>query len=99
MKAGRILVALLFGIGLLGVLGTGAIIYSRFLYLSVILGVGAWLWTRWSASGLRFLRTARAQRASVGDIFEEYFEVANDNRAIAPWIEVLNQSKIPFASG
>ncbi len=99
MKAGRILIALLFVTGLVGVMVTGAAIYSRFLYLSILLGVGAWVWTRWAASGLRLNRNARVQRANVGDIFEENFEVANDSRVLAPWIEVLNQSRIPFASG
>lgn len=99
MRSGRILIALLFITGLTGVMVTGAAIYSRFLYLSVLLTVGAWVWTRWAASGLRLSRVARVQRANVGDIFEENFEVANNTRVIAPWIEVLNQSKIPFASG
>jgi uncharacterized protein (DUF58 family) len=99
MRAGRILIALLFVTGLVGVVVTGAAIYSRFLYLSILLGVGAWVWTRWAASGLRLHRNARVQRANVGDIFEENFEVANDSRVLVPWMEVLNQSKIPFASG
>jgi len=99
MRAGRILIALLFVTGLVGVVVTGAAIYSRFLYLSILLGVGAWVWTRWAANGLRLHRNARVQRANVGDIFEENFEVANDSRVLVPWMEVLNQSKIPFASG
>lgn len=99
MRAGRILIALLFVTGLVGVVVTGAAIYSRFLYLSILLGAGAWVWTRWAASGLRLQRNARVQRANVGDIFEENFEVANDSRVLVPWMEVLNQSKIPFASG
>ena len=99
MRAGRILIALLFVTGLVGVVVTGAAIYSRFLYLSILLGVGAWIWTRWAGSGLRLNRNARVLRANVGDIFEENFEVAIDSRVITPWMEVLNQSKIPFASG
>ncbi|MBI3162390.1 MAG: DUF58 domain-containing protein [Chloroflexi bacterium] len=99
MKAGRILIALLFITGLIGVVVTGAVIYSRFLYLSVLLAVSAWVWTRWAGSGLRLYRNARVQRANVGDIFEENFEVTNNTRIIASWVEVLNQSKIPFASG
>ncbi len=99
MRAGRILVALLFVIGMAGIAVTGAKIYSRFLYLSILLGVGSWVWTRWVASGVRLQRNARVQRANVGDIFEEYFEVINGSRVLASWIEVLNQSAIPFASG
>lgn len=99
MRAGRILIALLLVIGVVGVIITGAAVYSRFIYLSVLLGIGGWIWTRWTANGLRLLRSARVQRANVGDIFEEHFEVVNGSRVLAPWIEVLNQSPIPFASG
>ena len=99
MRAGRILVALLFVVGIVGIAINGAKIYSRFLYLSILLGVGSWLWMRWVASSVRLQRTARVQRANVGDIFEEYFEVVNGSRMLAPWIEVLNQTTIPFASG
>ena len=91
MKAGRIFVALLFGVGVVGVLVTGAAIYSRFLYLSILLVVGFWVWTRWVARGLRLSRSARILRANVGDFFEEHFEVVNGSRVIAPWIEVFNQ--------
>ncbi len=99
MRAGRILIALLLVVGIVGIVITGAKIYSRFLYLGILLGVGSWVWTRWVASGLRLQRNARVQRANVGDIFEEYFEVVNGSRVLAPWIEVLNQTTIPFASG
>jgi uncharacterized protein (DUF58 family) len=99
MKAGRIFVALLFGIGVAGALVTGAAIYSRFLYLSILLVVGFWGWTRWVVSGLRVSRNARVLRANVGDFFEEHFEVVNGSRVIAPWIEVFNRSTIPYASG
>lgn len=99
MRSGRILIALLFIVGIVGTVVTGAMIYSRFLYLSILLTISAWIWTRWVANGLRLKRNARVQRANVGDIFEEYFEVLNNSRIAAPWVEVLNQSKIPFLSG
>ena len=99
MRAGRILVALLLVVGAVGLAVTGVSIYSRLLYVGIILGVGSWVWTRWAASGLHLHRNARVQRANVGDIFEEHFEVINGSRVLAPWIEVLNRSTIPFASG
>ena len=99
MKAGRILLALLFGIGAFGVLVNGAGLYSRFLYISVLLGVIGWLWTRWSASGLSVQRSSRVLRANVGDVFEERYEVSNDSRIPVPWVEVLNQSTLPFSAG
>ena len=99
MKPGRILLALLLLIGSVGVMITGSIMYSRFLYLGGLLAIASWVWTRWSVSGLRIQRSARVQRANVGDVFEEKYEVANGSRANAPWIEVINQSTIPFAAG
>lgn len=99
MRAGRILVALLLGIGIVGVIATGAKTYSRFLYVGILLGAGSWLWTQWVVSGLRLQRNSRVQRANVGDIFEEHFELLNGSRVLAPWIEILNQTAIPFASG
>jgi hypothetical protein len=97
MKAGRIFVALLLLTGIMGALITGADIYSRFLYLSVLLVFGSWGWTFWVARGLRLSRSARILRANVGDFFEEHFEVVNGSRVLAPWIEVFNQSAIPYA--
>ena len=99
MKAGRIFVALLLMVGVVGALVTGAAIYSRLLYLGIFLGIGSWVWTLWVARGLRMSRSARVLRANVGDFFEEHFEVVNGSRALAPWIEIFNQSAIPYASG
>jgi uncharacterized protein (DUF58 family) len=93
------MLALILGIGLVGVLINGTVMYSRLLYLGILLAVGSWLWTRWAVIGLRVQRNARVQRANVGDVFEEKFEVKNISRVIIPWIEVINQSKIPFAAG
>jgi uncharacterized protein (DUF58 family) len=99
MRSGQILLALLFLIGVVGVVLTGAVIYSRFIYLSVFLSVGSWAWTRWAVSGLQLKRSARMQRANVGDVFEEHFEVMNNSRVFAPWVEVFNGTNIPHAAG
>ncbi len=99
MKAGRIMLALILLIGSAGVLTTGSILYSRMFYLGVFLTIGSWVWTRWAVRGLRANRSARVQRANVGDVFEEKFNISNDSRVMAPWIEVMNQSLIPFAAG
>jgi len=99
MKSGRIFVALLLLVGIVGALITGADIYSRFLYLGGLLVIGGWVWTQWVARGLKLSRNARVTRANVGDFFEEHFEVLNGSRILAPWIEVFNCSRIPYASG
>lgn len=99
MKAGRILLALLFVVGLLGVVFNGAIIYTRFFLISVLLGIVGWVWMRWSASGLSLTRGSRVLRANVGDVFEENYEAINNSRIPAAWIEVLNKSTLPNAAG
>ncbi len=99
MKSGRIFVALLLLTGAIGALITGADIYSRFLYLGGLLVIGGWSWTNWIARGLKLSRSARILRANVGDYFEEHYEVVNGSRVLAPWIEIFNQSRIPYASG
>jgi uncharacterized protein (DUF58 family) len=99
MKAGRIFLALLLVLGALGAYFTGAVIYLRFLYVAASLVIVSWIWTRWAARGLRVERSARVLRANVGDIVEEKFEIMNNSFIMAPWIEILNRSSIPFAAG
>ncbi len=99
MTSGLIFVALLFVVGVVGASVTGADIYSRFIYLGILLVAGSWVWTLWVVRGLRLSRSARIQRANVGDFFEEHFEVVNGSRILAPWIEIFNRSSIPYASG
>jgi len=98
-KAGRAFIALMFVVGLIGVLVNGAPIFSRFLYSSVLLALFGWGWTRWLIRGLTFERVARELRANVGDVFEETFKLNNRGRLPAPWIELFNKSTLPFAAG
>src|SRR5688572_11684022 len=99
MRAGRILIAIMFVVGIVGVLVNGAALYSRFLYLSILLVLVSWAWTRLIASKITFERTTRELRANVGDVFEESYKLTNNTRIPAAWIEVINQTKLPFASG
>jgi uncharacterized protein (DUF58 family) len=99
MKAGRILVALMFFVGLIGVIFNGAAIYSRFLYISILLVIAAWVWPHWVSRGLDFERGARELRANVGDVFEETYRLINHSRLPVSWIEITNLSAIPFAAG
>jgi uncharacterized protein (DUF58 family) len=98
-RPGLIVFGLLFFISALGMVITGAPVYTRLFALSVLLIGGAWLWTSISLRGLRLTRQARSLRASVGDIFEENFEVQNGSRIPRLWVEVLNQSNLPLAAG
>lgn len=99
MKAGRILVALLILIGLSGLLINGSATYARMLYLGILLGAGSFIWTFLLGRSFELKRSARVVRANAGDVFEEFFEVVNGSRLLAPWVEVTNLSKMPFSSG
>jgi len=99
VKAGRILLALFFIVGLLGVVFNGSVIYSRFFLISALLIATSWLWARWSAAGLGLTRGSRMLRGNVGDVFEESYELANRSIIPAAWIEVLNKSALPNAAG
>jgi uncharacterized protein (DUF58 family) len=99
MRAGRILAAILLLGGLIGVLIRAGEIYTRFLYLGILIIVISWLWTQISLRGLIVKRRARSLRASIGDIFEEYFELSNESRIGKLWVELSNESKMPGASG
>lgn len=98
-KAGRAFVALMFTVGVIGVLVNGAPIYSRFLYTSLLLALLGWAWTRWVIRGLTFERSSRELRANVGDVFEEAFKLTNRGRLPAPWVELFNRSTLPLAAG
>jgi uncharacterized protein (DUF58 family) len=99
MKSGRILLASLILVGIGGIAVSGSAIYSRFLYLGILLLLSGFIWTHWVGRSLQLQRSSRVQRANVGDIFEESYDIVNQSRLLAPWIEVVNGSKLPFASG
>ncbi len=99
MRPARILTALLFVSGLVGVIVGAGEVYARFLYLSVLLVGVAWIWTQVSLRGVKVGRWARSSRASVGDYFEEHFEVVNDSRLGKLWVELANESDLPNAAG
>ncbi len=99
MTPGRLFVILILGAGAVGTAVNGGTIYVRLLYLGGLLIVSAWLLTALSLRGIKVERTARTQRGSVGDIFEEHFEVVNTSRFPKLWLEVSNESNVPNATG
>lgn len=99
MRSVHILVALLFVVGLAGKLITGAAMYSRLLYLSIFIVLAALFLTRVGIMGLSVERRTRSKKASVGDVFDERFDVTNHSRFSALWVEVANQSNLPNAAG
>jgi uncharacterized protein (DUF58 family) len=94
----RIVLGLL-GVCLLALVITGASIYSRMSYLWALLLVGSWAWTALALRGVRVERRARIERAQVGQIFEELFEIRNDSRLPRLWLEVRDRSGLPGSRG
>ena len=99
MTPGRIFVFLIFLVGAVGTVVNGAVFYVRLLYIGLLLIVIAWLMTFLSLRGIRVERQTRAQRGSVGDIFEENFEIHNESVFPKMWLEVANESPIPNTTG
>jgi len=95
----RWLLAGLILFGLVGWAVTGLFLYARMAYLTLLLLLGARIWTYFSLRGIRLNRQARILRASMGDVFEEHFEVRNSAWLACPWLEILNQSNLPMAGG
>jgi uncharacterized protein (DUF58 family) len=96
---GRIFVLLILAVGAVGTAVNGGTIYVRLLYLSGLLIIAAWLLTALSLRGLKVERHARSQRGTVGDIFEEHYEISNTSKIPKLWLEVANQTNIPNATG
>jgi uncharacterized protein (DUF58 family) len=96
---GRIFVLLILAVGAVGTMVNGAVFYVRLLYLGSLLIIIAWVLRILSLNGIKVGRQARSLRASVGDIFEEHFEVSNASKLPKLWLEVSNESSIPNATG
>jgi uncharacterized protein (DUF58 family) len=93
---------LLGGIIFLGLAGwavTGLLLYARMAYLGLLMVVGAGILAVISMRGIRLNRQARILRASMGDVFEEHFEVRNATWPACLWLEIINRSNLPMAGG
>jgi uncharacterized protein (DUF58 family) len=78
---------------------TGSQIYYRLSYIWGILFFGSWLWSRFMLRGVKLVRTPRATRAQVGQIFEERFELNNPGRVPRLWLAVRDSATLPGAQG
>jgi uncharacterized protein (DUF58 family) len=97
--ASRWFLACLIIVGLTGRIVTGLLVYIRLAYLGFLLLIGAAVWTVLSMTGIRLRRNTRTLRASVGDVLEEHYEIRKDAWPGCSWLEVINQSILPQASG
>jgi len=98
-NTGWILFLVLLLVGVFGMTTTGALLYIRLAYLAALLLIGAWVWTAFSLRTLKVIRHARSLRASVGDVFEESFELVNPSRFPRLFVEIDNESNLPSSSG
>jgi len=96
---GRFFVLFIFVVGATGTVVSGANFYIRLFYIGLLLIVLAWLMTMLSLRGLKVERRARSLRGTVGDIFEEHYEVINTSKIPKLWLEVVNETSVPNASG
>jgi len=99
VRGARWFLLVLFLAGLLGWVLGGSPLFARITYFSLALTTGAYIWSWLSLRGIRLTRAARILRASVGDLFEERFEVNNTVRQTCTWLEIDDQSGLPMAEG
>ncbi len=74
-------------------------IFTRIAAISGGALVLGWLWTQFSLAGVLVRREARVLRHQVGQIFEERFRVINRLPVMRLWLEILDESELPGASG
>ena len=99
MTTGQKVVIALLALSLLAGLVTGGKLYYRLSVFWALLYFGSWFWSLFSLRGLQFKRSARTLRAQVGQIFEERFEVQNQNRFPRLWLEIRDQTTLPGSDG
>ena len=99
MISSRRIVLLLFIISLIAGVVTGTNFYFRLGYFWGLVFIGSWLLARQSLTGVQIHRAVRTQRAQVGQVFEERYELTNHSRIPRIWIEVHDHSSLPGARG
>jgi uncharacterized protein (DUF58 family) len=98
-QAGRVLIAVILAVGVIGALVTGAVMYTRLILVGTLILFISWLWSRTALYGIRLSRSARSSKASVGDVLEENFELTNLTLIPRLWVEIANETPLPSASG
>ena len=63
-------------------------------YALGLLFVLAWLWPKLAARGIHIQRVLDAGTPTVGEAFEETFTVTKQGRVPAPWVEVMDLSRL-----
>jgi uncharacterized protein (DUF58 family) len=95
----RWLLAAMVVAGLVGRTVTGLSVYTRLAYVGLILLAGAYIWSLLSLRKVRLRRETRLLRLSMGEVFEEHFEISGATWPGTTWLEVVNHSPLPMAAG
>jgi len=88
-------VVALFLVCVIAALITGREIFVNLCYFWGGLLVVAYLWSRNSLRGLEITRQPRTNRAQVGQLFVEHFELRNNSRFPKLWVEARDESDLP----
>lgn len=65
------------------------------LYLSLAVGVGAWLYARRGLRGVRADYRVLNPRTHVGEVLQAMYRLENHDRFSKPWVECWNDSTLP----
>ncbi len=85
--------------GLSGWAITGLQIYARMAYMGMVVVAATAIWAVVSVRGIKLTRQTRNLRGSMGEVFEEHFEIQNKTWPGCHWLEIINQSNLPQAGG
>lgn len=87
-------------VSLFGLAVTGQSIYARLSYLWILVIGTSFIFSHLTFSRIDISRHARRQRAQVGEVFEEVFELRNRGRfPLFTWIEIQDYSPLPGTRG
>jgi uncharacterized protein (DUF58 family) len=64
-------------------------------YLTLALGIGAWLYARRGLRGVRADYRVTNPRTHVGEVLQAVYRIENHDRFPKPWIECWNESTMP----
>ncbi len=93
------IVLILLGLSLFAFGVTGKLIYTRLIYLWLLLLITSWFWSRQSLKNIVARRSAQVRRNYVGEIFGEQYEVRNSGRLPVLWLEIRDEFGMPGTAG
>jgi len=99
MSLSRRMILILLAVCLLAGAATGEALYYQMAYLWLFLYIFSWILSKYSLRGVSLIRSSRTQRAQVGQIFEERYDLQNQGRFLRLWIEVRDESNLPGSEG